>query len=145
MRNARSLLIAFGAMLFLTLVLGRSGLLAQQSDAAFPAHRIVSNVYYVGSKNLASFLITTDQGHVLINSGFAETVPFIRASIEKLEFRFEGVKILLTSRRRQSNRGQRTWHARPPNSPRFLNSLRQWATGERLKALALTRRCPPRF
>ncbi len=97
MRNTRSLLIAFGAMLFLTLVLGRSGLLAQQSDAPFPAHRIVGNIYYVGSKNLASFLITTDQGHILINSGFAETVPFIRASVEKLGFRFEDVKILLTS------------------------------------------------
>ncbi|MEO8448519.1 MAG: subclass B3 metallo-beta-lactamase [Gemmatimonadota bacterium] len=66
-------------------------------DGPFPAHRVVGNVYYVGSKQLASFLITTDQGHILINSGFDQTVPLIQASIEHLGFRFQDVKILLTS------------------------------------------------
>ena len=44
----------------------------------FPAHRVIGNVYYVGSKDLASYLITTPEGHILINSGFERTVPLIR-------------------------------------------------------------------
>ncbi len=42
-------------------------------DGPFPAHRVVGNVYYVGSKNLAVYLVTTPKGHFLINSGFEET------------------------------------------------------------------------
>ena len=67
------------------------------SDEAFPAHRIIGNVYYVGSKALAIYLITTPDGHILINSGFEETVPLIRASVESLGFKMREVKILLES------------------------------------------------
>lgn len=67
------------------------------ADDAFPAHRIVGNTYYVGSKALASFLIETPEGHALINSGFEETVPLIRASIESLGLKPTDVKILLAS------------------------------------------------
>lgn len=67
------------------------------ADEAFPAHRIAGNTYYVGSKALASFLIETPEGHVLINSGFEETVPLIRASIESLGLKPTDVKILLAS------------------------------------------------
>jgi metallo-beta-lactamase class B len=63
----------------------------------FPPHRIIGNVYYVGSRGLASYLITTPQGHILINSSLAESVPLIRASIEQLGFHFSDVKILLIS------------------------------------------------
>jgi metallo-beta-lactamase class B len=63
----------------------------------FPAHRVIGNVYYVGSKDLASYLITTPEGHILINSGFAQTVPVIRKSVESLGFRMQDVKILLAS------------------------------------------------
>ena len=63
----------------------------------FPPHHIVGNVYYVGSKGLASFLITTPQGNILINSSLESSVPLIRASIEKLGFRFSDTKILLIS------------------------------------------------
>jgi metallo-beta-lactamase class B len=66
-------------------------------DGAFPAHRVIGNVYYVGSKNLASYLITTPDGHILINSGFEETVPLIRASVESLGFKMRDIKILLAS------------------------------------------------
>lgn len=66
-------------------------------DGAFPAHRVVGNVYYVGSKNLASFLITTPKGHFLINSGYRETVPLIRAAVESLGFKMRDVKVLLAS------------------------------------------------
>src|ERR1051326_2391259 len=63
----------------------------------FPPHRVVGNVYYVGTRGLASYLITTSQGHILINSSFESSVPMIRASTEKLGFRFAHIKILLIS------------------------------------------------
>ncbi len=63
----------------------------------FPPYRVIGNVYYVGSQGLASYLITTPQGDILINSSFERNVPLIRASIEKLGFRFSDVKILLIS------------------------------------------------
>ena len=76
-----------------------TGLLSQSTDwtEPFPPHHIVGNVYYVGSRGLASYLITTPQGHILINSSLEESVPLIRAAIEKLGFRFADVKILLIS------------------------------------------------
>jgi metallo-beta-lactamase class B len=63
----------------------------------FPAHRVVGNVYYVGSKDLASYLITTPEGHILINSGFERTVPLIRDGVESLGFKMRDIKILLAS------------------------------------------------
>jgi len=66
-------------------------------NAPFPAHKVIGNVYYVGSSELASFLITTPQGHFLINSDFEATVPVIRASVEKLGFKFTDIKIVLGS------------------------------------------------
>jgi metallo-beta-lactamase class B len=63
----------------------------------FPPHRMIGNIYYVGSRGLASYLITTPAGHILINSNLTTSVPLIRANIEKLGFRFTDVKILLIS------------------------------------------------
>jgi metallo-beta-lactamase class B len=63
----------------------------------FPAFRIAENLYYVGSKGLANYLITTPRGHILINSDLEANVPLIRASVEKLGFKFSDVKILLIS------------------------------------------------
>src|SRR5947208_3253377 len=63
----------------------------------FPPFRIAGNLYYVGSKGLANYLITTPQGHILINSDLEASVPLIRASIEQLGFKFRDVKILLIS------------------------------------------------
>ncbi len=64
---------------------------------AFPPFRIAGNLYYVGSKGLANYLITTPQGHILINSDMEANVPMIRASVEKLGFKFSDIKILLIS------------------------------------------------
>src|ERR1700722_18545289 len=64
---------------------------------SFPAHRVPGNVYYVGSKDLATYLITTPEGHILINSGFERTVPLIQRSVESLGFKMTDVKILLAS------------------------------------------------
>lgn len=63
----------------------------------FPAFKIADNVYYVGSRGLASYLITTPKGHILINSNLVSSVPQIRESVEKLGFHFSDVKILLIS------------------------------------------------
>jgi metallo-beta-lactamase class B len=63
----------------------------------FPPYRIIANVYYVGSKGLASYLITTSQGLILVNSSLESSVPLIRQSVEQLGFRFGDIKILLIS------------------------------------------------
>lgn len=64
---------------------------------AFPPFRIAGNLYYVGSKDLASYLVATPQGHILINSGLEASVPLIRASVEQLGFKFTDIRILLIS------------------------------------------------
>ena len=63
----------------------------------FPAFRIAGNLYYVGSKGLASYLITTPAGHILLNSDLEANVPMIRTSVESLGFKFTDIKILLIS------------------------------------------------
>ena len=63
----------------------------------FPAFRIAGNLYYVGTKDLASYLVTTPKGHILINSTLEENVPLIRRSVESLGFKFTDIKILLIS------------------------------------------------
>ena len=59
--------------------------------------RIAGNLYYVGGKDLASYLIVTPQGDILINSSLESSVPLIRASVEQLGFKFKDIKILLIS------------------------------------------------
>src|SRR3954469_8530712 len=83
----------------LMMALCSAGTLSPQSDwdDPFPPHRIADNLYYVGSKGLATYLITTSKGHILINSSFERTVPIIRGNVEKLGFKFADIKILLAS------------------------------------------------
>jgi len=61
----------------------------------FEPVKIVGNVYYVGTVGLSSFLIVTPEGGIIIDSGEAESVPFIRASVEKLGFHLSDVRLLL--------------------------------------------------
>ena len=65
--------------------------------ASFPAFKIAGNLYYVGTADLAVYLIRTPQGNILINSDFPEDVPTIRKSIEQLGFKYSDTKILLIS------------------------------------------------
>src|SRR5579872_1306841 len=69
----------------------------EQFNAPFPPHKVIGNVYYVGSQSLGSFLFVTPEGNILLNSCFEATVPVIRASVEKLGFKFTDIKILLGS------------------------------------------------
>jgi metallo-beta-lactamase class B len=82
-------------------VMAFTGNAAAQNDPGwtepFPPFHIAGNLYYVGSKGLANYLITTPRGHILINSDLEANVPLIRASVEKLGFKFSDIKILLIS------------------------------------------------
>ena len=72
--------------------------LAAQREAwtrPFPGHRIIGNLYAVGTYDLAVFLITSDEGHILINTGLDDSTPLIRENIESLGYRLEDVEILL--------------------------------------------------
>jgi metallo-beta-lactamase class B len=61
----------------------------------FPPHKIIGNIYYVGTKTLSSFLIVTPQGNILLDSTYERNVPVIQKSVEQLGFKFSDVKILL--------------------------------------------------
>ena len=63
----------------------------------FPAHTIAGNLHYVGTAELACFLITTPAGHILINTGLDDSAAAIRKSVEDLGFRFGDIRILLTT------------------------------------------------
>src|SRR2546423_11044664 len=63
----------------------------EQQETQFPPHKVIGNIYYVGTEALAAFLITTPQGHILVNSMYERTVPVIRTSVEQLGFKFSDV------------------------------------------------------
>src|SRR5215469_3861390 len=84
----------------LAVTLALSGALPRAGEdwtKPFPPFRIAGNLYYVGSKGLASYLVVTAQGNILINSDLEENVPLIKASIDKLGFAFKDTRILLIS------------------------------------------------
>ena len=64
---------------------------------AIPGFKIAGNLYYVGTADLAAYLIATPQGNILINGNFKQDVPAIRTSIEGLGFKYADTKILLIS------------------------------------------------
>jgi metallo-beta-lactamase class B len=68
-----------------------------QDRVAFPAHTIMGNVHYVGTVTLNSYLVTTPQGHILINSNYEDTLPLMRASVERLGFAMTDIEIILGS------------------------------------------------
>ncbi len=63
----------------------------------FAPHRVIGNLFYVGTNYLSSYLITTNEGHILINPSYEESVPLIEASVEKLGYHMKDVKIILIS------------------------------------------------
>jgi len=89
--------LALLAFLVTVLALPLVGQTPPEWTEPFPAHQVVGNVYYVGSRGLASYLITTPEGHILINSNLESSPALIKESVEKLGFKFSDVKILLIS------------------------------------------------
>jgi metallo-beta-lactamase class B len=77
--------------------LGQADPQSRAMNEPVPPFRIVGNLYYVGAREVCSFLITTTQGHFLIDGGFAETAPQIERNVAQLGFKIEDVKILLNS------------------------------------------------
>jgi len=69
----------------------------EEQTTAFTPHKVVANIYYIGTRSLASFLVTTPQGHILINSSYEANVPVLRDSVEKLGFNWADVKMVLGS------------------------------------------------
>ncbi len=67
----------------------------EDQTTAFPPHKILGDIYYVGTNTLTSFLIVTNQGAILINSTYERNVAVIQRSVEQLGFKFSDVKILL--------------------------------------------------
>ena len=98
---------AFTTLRIVTLlggIMATSGAAAAQTEqdrtqdrVAFPAHKIIGNINYVGTGTLNSYLITTPQGHILINTNFEDTVPLLRESVEKLGYKMTDIKIVLGS------------------------------------------------
>jgi metallo-beta-lactamase class B len=90
------------ALYFVTLLLSLASF--GQSDPTWRSwnqpvepFRIIGNIYYVGASDIASYLITSAKGHILIDGGFVETAPMIRDNIRRLGFKVEDVKYLLNS------------------------------------------------
>src|SRR5579862_4701716 len=84
-------------ILFLITILFNQLCFAYPLPKPFPPFRIVGNLYYVGTDDVANYLIVTPKGNILINSDYEANVPMIKASIEKLGFKFSDTKILLIS------------------------------------------------
>jgi metallo-beta-lactamase class B len=61
-----------------------------------PRH-LVGNIYYVGAIGVSSFLITTPEGHILLDTGFEDTAPIIQHGVEQLGFRVADIKFILSS------------------------------------------------
>src|ERR1700721_483127 len=84
----------------LLFAVGAATVLAQGNPdwhAEFPGFKIAGNLYYVGTADLAVYLINTSKGNILINSDFPEDLPLIKKSIEKLGFKYSDTKIILIS------------------------------------------------
>jgi len=63
---------------------------------AFPPHKVMDNVYYVGTTMLSSYLITTPAGHILMSSNYEASVPVIQTGVQQLGFKFDDIRILIS-------------------------------------------------
>lgn len=111
------------SFVFFCLVVASSVVYAQRENWArpFPGFQIIDNLYGVGSYDLSVFLITSDEGHILINTGLEDSTSMIRDNMASLGFRLEDVRILLTQ--------QAHWdHTAALAEIRQLTGAGMWAT-----------------
>jgi len=97
--NPRSILQVLARFIACSVLLLYATLLHAQPagwTAPFPGHRVIANLYAVGTYDLGVFLITSDEGHILINTGLEDSTPLIQQNIESVGFRLEDINILLT-------------------------------------------------
>jgi metallo-beta-lactamase class B len=76
-------------------ILARNMGTEQDQTTQFPPHKVIGNIYYVGTRTLSAFLITTPQGHILINTTYERNVPVLEKSVADLGFKFADVRIVL--------------------------------------------------
>jgi metallo-beta-lactamase class B len=76
-------------------ILARNMGTAEDQETQFPPHKIVGDIYYVGTRTLASFLVVTPQGHIIVDTTYERNVRTIQKSVEQLGFKFSDVKIVL--------------------------------------------------
>jgi metallo-beta-lactamase class B len=94
----------------------------------FPGHRVIGNLYAVGSYDLGVFLVTSDEGHILVNTGVEDSTALIRANIESVGFRLEDVEILLTM--------QSHWdHTAALAEIKEITGAQMWATADDARVL----------
>ena len=94
----------------------------------FPAFRVIGPLYGVGMLDLSVFLITTDEGHILINTGLADSTEHIRRNVESLGFDFDDIRILLTM--------QAHWdHTAAMAEIKEITGAEVWATPEDARVL----------
>jgi metallo-beta-lactamase class B len=91
--NVLSALAFFAA----TIAFGQADPTSRSWNKPVPPFQIIGNLYYVGAIEIGSFLITTRQGHILLDGGFVETAPQIEQNVAQLGFKLADVKILLNS------------------------------------------------
>ncbi|MGA8631824.1 MAG: subclass B3 metallo-beta-lactamase [Terracidiphilus sp.] len=95
-QEMRAYLSRLSIILFCTLTLAHAA-----TDPAWTTQiapfQIADHLYYVGSQDLASYLVVTPQGNILVNANLASSPPQIRASVQKLGFRWTDIRILLNS------------------------------------------------
>lgn len=68
---------------------------AADQETAFPPHKVIGNIYYVGTRTLSSFLIATPEGHLLLDTTFERNAGVIRKSIESLGFKITDIKLII--------------------------------------------------
>ena len=89
-------MLRFAIPCFLALSASPLGAQPEGWTRPFPGHRVIGNLYAVGTYDLGVFLVTSDEGHILINTALKESTPLIRQNIETVGFRMNDIKILLT-------------------------------------------------
>jgi metallo-beta-lactamase class B len=95
----------------------------------YPAHRVIGNLYAVGTTDLAVFLITTPDGHMLVNTGLADSAAAIQANVERLGFQLEDVKVLLTTQAHFD-------HTAALAEIKRVTGAQMWATAKDARVLA---------
>ena len=122
--------IVHSTLTFSLLVFPTVQLHAQQQawSTPFPGHRVIGNLYAVGTYGLGVFLITSDEGHILVNTGLEDSTPLIRENIQSVGYRLEDVKILLTM--------QSHWdHTAALAEIKALTGAEMWATTDDARVL----------
>lgn len=76
-------------------ILARNMGTPEDQTTAFAPHKVIGNIYYVGTRTLSSFLVTTPQGHILVNTTYERNVPTIEKSVGQLGFKFADIRYII--------------------------------------------------